>query len=329
YTKKEQQMLAAYESMDYLPNHSIVYKHWLKRQPKRLDWDRWVMMGLIGFTVGIIGFLLHQLIDVISEVKWEKANHFIRFVRPSAGGSGIPELIGFLNGTVVRHIFNVKTMVVKFVSCCCAVGSGLPVGPEGPMIHLGSVIGAGLSQFKSDTLRVHLPFFERFRNSEDRRNFISAGAAAGVASAFGAPVGGLLFSMEEVSSFWNMRLSWQIFFCAMVATFTTDLFNSAFTGFVYKGDFGLFKSEKYILFQVVHGIPVNILAFIPAVILGILGGILGALFTFMNLKIARSRKRLLSRIEAKWKQNSFRMMEPILIIVSLFFFFFFFFFRNP
>ena len=66
------------------------------------------------------------------------------------------------------------------------------------MIHLGSLVGAGLSQFQSKTLGIKLPFFERFRNSEDRRNFISAGAAAGIASAFGAPVGGLLFAMEEV-----------------------------------------------------------------------------------------------------------------------------------
>ncbi len=41
------------------------------------------------------------------------------------------------------------------------------------------------------------------------RDFISAGAAAGIASAFGAPVGGLLFAMEEVSSFWKNKLSWQ------------------------------------------------------------------------------------------------------------------------
>ena len=92
----------------------------------------------------------------------------------------------------------------------------MPVGPEGPMIHLGSIIGAGLSQFQSKTLRFQLPFFERFRNPEDRRNFISAGAAAGISSAFGAPVGGLLFAMEEMSSFWSMELSWQVglrYFC--------------------------------------------------------------------------------------------------------------------
>ena len=83
-----------------------------------------------------------------------------------------------------------------------------------------------------------------------RRNFISAGAAAGVASAFGAPVGGLLFSMEEVCSFWTVTLSWQIFFCCIVATFTTDLFNSAFTDFEYTGSFGAFKTSRYILFEV-------------------------------------------------------------------------------
>ena len=58
------------------------------------------------------------------------------FDRPAAG-SGIPELIGFLNGTVISAIFNVKTFFVKFFSCVFAVASGLPVGPEGPMIHLG------------------------------------------------------------------------------------------------------------------------------------------------------------------------------------------------
>ena len=37
-----------------------VYRNWLQQQPARLDWDRWLMMGLIGFAVGMLGFLLHQ-----------------------------------------------------------------------------------------------------------------------------------------------------------------------------------------------------------------------------------------------------------------------------
>ena len=129
--------------------------------------------------------------------------------QPAAAGSGIPEIIGFLNGTRIKDIFKMQTLIVKFLSCAFAVGCGMPVGYEGPMIHLGSLVAAGMSQFKSATFECTLPFFARFRNSEDRRNFISAGAAAGIASAFGAPVGGLLFAMEEVSSFWKNKLSFQ------------------------------------------------------------------------------------------------------------------------
>ncbi|CAL1547935.1 unnamed protein product, partial [Lymnaea stagnalis] len=71
------------------------------------------------------------------------------------------------------------------------------------------------------------PFFERFKNPGDKRNFITAGVAAGVSAAFGAPVGGLLFCMEEVSSFWTKTLALQIFFCCIIATSTFDIFNSA------------------------------------------------------------------------------------------------------
>lgn len=117
----------------------------------------------------------------------------------------------------------------------------------------------------------YIIIFLRFRNSEDRRNFISAGAAAGIASAFGAPVGGLLFAMEEVSSFWKNRLSWQVFFCCMTATFTTDLLNSSFHGFKYKHDFGLFKTK----FTSKDLVAVNVIAVLPSVLMGIGGGVLG------------------------------------------------------
>ena len=66
-----------------------------------------------------------------------KIVYLLQFLCLPAGGSGIPEVMGFLNGTVMRHVLNLRAFLVKFFSCVCAVGGGLPVGPEGPMIHMG------------------------------------------------------------------------------------------------------------------------------------------------------------------------------------------------
>ncbi len=73
------------------------------------------------------------------------------------------------------QVFNVKTLWVKFVSCAAAVGSGLPVGPEGPMIHIGAMIGAALSQGQSTSLGFTTGLFKRFQNPKDKRDFVTAG----------------------------------------------------------------------------------------------------------------------------------------------------------
>jgi len=44
----------------------------------RLDWDRWLMMGLIGVVTGLVGILLHQTIYVIGQVKWHKAESYFQ-----------------------------------------------------------------------------------------------------------------------------------------------------------------------------------------------------------------------------------------------------------
>ena len=64
-----------------------------------------------------------------------------------------------------------------------------------------------------------------------------------------------------------------------------DLFSSAFEKFEYQGNFGLFDKDNYIIFHVDKAIPLNLLIFVPAIILGVICGLLGALFTFSSLKV--------------------------------------------
>jgi chloride channel 7 len=95
------------------------------------------------------------------------------------------------------------------------------------MIHCGAIVAAGVSQGQALSFsRKGLGFLKYFRNDHEKRDFVSAGAAAGIAAAFGAPIGGVLFSIEDGVSFWRQSLLWRTFFCSMVSSFTLNFFLS-------------------------------------------------------------------------------------------------------
>lgn len=103
-------------------------------------------------------------------------------MEPVAAGSGIPEIKVYLNGVKLPRVVRLKTLFTKACPCLCcsksgplalltrrpaarqmvgvtlSVGGGLPVGKEGPMIHSGAVVGAGVSQGKSSTLGFNTKF---------------------------------------------------------------------------------------------------------------------------------------------------------------------------
>lgn len=86
------------------------------------------------------------------------------------------------------------------------VAAGLMVGKEGPMVHTGSCIASLLGQGGSRKYHLTWKWLRYFKNDRDRRDLITCGAAAGVAAAFRAPVGGVLFALEEVTSWYLLNL---------------------------------------------------------------------------------------------------------------------------
>ena len=129
--------------------------------------------------------------------------------------AGIPEVKCFLNGIAIPRIVRLKTLFCKVFGVTFSVAAGLPVGKEGPMVHSGAVVASSVSQGKTSVFGYDTSFtkIDDFRNDREKRDFVACGAAAGVCSAFSAPIGGVLFALEEGASYWSTKLTWRVFFC--------------------------------------------------------------------------------------------------------------------
>ncbi|EGG13118.1 uncharacterized protein MELLADRAFT_46362 [Melampsora larici-populina 98AG31] len=176
-----------------------------------------------------------------------------------AAGSGIPEIKCILSGFVIRGYLGSWTLFTKSFGLALSVASGLSLGKEGPLVHIASCIG-----------NIFTRWFKKFdRNEAKRREVLSAACAAGVSVAFGAPIGGVLFSLEEVSYFFPPRVMWRSCWCALVAAATLRVLDP-------------FKTGKTVLFEVTYDRQWYLFELIGFVLLGILGGVLGAWFAQIN-----------------------------------------------
>ena len=147
---------------------------------------------------------------------WQGANYWLVFS------------IVCINTFFFFQVATFRTLMAKSVGVACSVAGGLAVGKvclrlqhafcvqkytnqrlqEGPMIHSGAAVASLVSEGRIG--RSKLAFCENFRNDHEKRDFVSAGAAAGVSAAFAAPIGGVLFSLEEGASFWNQSQVWRM-----------------------------------------------------------------------------------------------------------------------
>jgi len=227
------------------------------------------------------------------------------FWGPGANGSGVAELITYMNGVNYPGTFGFETFVTKTIGVVFAVVGGLCVGKEGPLAHIGANIGVF-------TLYLPLPKFEFFRNDKNKRHLIAAGTSAGVSAAFGAPIGGALFAYEisKPNTFWKFSVVWKVFFSCAIAVFTLALCNS-----LLAGD-GVSRVSSSVLKFGVTPITAPTIKTIPSSIAtGVICGLLGAGFIIVNTTLGLFRKK---HITKSWM----RVIESIFFSVATTSFFF-------
>ncbi|MCL4144210.1 UNVERIFIED_CONTAM: hypothetical protein GTU68_033103 [Idotea baltica] len=217
--------------------------------------------GAGGYIISYIFYVLWSLLFA------SLAASLVMMFAPYACGSGIPEIKTILSGFIIRGYLGKWTLLIKSLGMMLAVSAGLSLGKEGPLVHVACCIGNILSYM----------FPKYGRNEAKKREILSAAAAVGVSVAFGAPIGGVLFSLEEASYYFPLKTLWRSFFAALVAAFVLRSINP-------------FGNEHSVLFFVEYNKPWIFIELLPFILLGVIGGVIGTLFIKFNIQWCKYRK---------------------------------------
>ncbi|KAF3767772.1 hypothetical protein M406DRAFT_288976 [Cryphonectria parasitica EP155] len=196
----------------------------------------------------------------------------VKCYAPYAAGSGISEIKCIIAGFVMKGFLGFWTLIIKSVCLPLAIASGLSVGKEGPSVHYavctGNVIGRLFTKYK--------------RSASKMRELLSACAAAGVAVAFGSPIGGVLFSLEEMSNYFPLKTMWRSYFCALVATMVLAAMNP-------------FRTGQLVMFSVHYDRTWHFFEIPFYILIGVFGGLYGAFVIKWNLRYQAFRKKYLAK----------------------------------
>ena len=275
-------------------------------------WE-WAAFFIIGTLTGLTAAIMSNIEETITEFRRDQSDDIIGgdsdklplawlffsglsiacvfvascmtvFWGPGANGSGVAELIGYLNGINYPGVIGFETFVTKTIGVVLAVVGGLCVGKEGPLAHIGANIGAAVVYFP-------LPRFEWFRNDHYKRNMIAAGTSAGVSAAFGAPVGGTLFAFEisKPNTFWKFSVIWKVFLSCAMSVFTLAVVQS-----LMKGE-GVSSIKSSVLKFGTDDISPATFEVIPSsIIVGAMTGVLGGVFVLVNSNLGLVRKKYIN-----------------------------------
>ncbi len=245
-----------------------------------------IKSGLVGLLSGLVGALFHTCLDgadsfrksfvdsvdgsmgvlllflLVTCAAVSLSLFLVRKFAPEAAGSGIPQVEMALKEQ--KTIRWQRVIPVKFIGGVLAVGSGMILGREGPTIHMGSAIGDMVGGDAShDRYQHHI--------------LVAAGAAAGLAAAFNAPLAGLVFVTEEMRDHfkYNFQSLMAVIFASCISVIVVQVLNGPQPDILNAS----FQAPK--------------LATLPLfIILGVAFGLIGPLFNGLMVKGVMFSKRL-------------------------------------
>lgn len=190
----------------------------------------------------------------------------VHHVEPHAEGSGIPRVEGIVEGRIAPG--RRRILPVKYVGALLAIGSGLALGREGPSVQMGGSVAVNIGRLTR-------------RDDDDLRVLVAAGAAAGLATAFNAPIAGGVFVLEELLKRFDPRTT--------LATLTASAAGfGASHRLVHGTDFHVAHLEQPSLLHA------------PAVLgVGLLTGVLGAAYNTSVVHTLRRARALPIPVELR------------------------------
>ena len=156
-----------------------------------LQWADHARDAMVGWAhkESVLGFLV---VFAIVTIAGGVAAWLVRRFSPRATGSGIPHVEAVLRGEIPSA--PVRLILVKYIGGFLAIGAGFALGREGPSVQMGAIV----SHLLGSVFR---------RASEDCSALLAAGAGAGLATAFNAPIAGAVFVLEELVRRFDLRIT--------------------------------------------------------------------------------------------------------------------------
>lgn len=226
------------------------------------EWKRWTSLTIANYFIYAIFAVLLAFVSA----------YLVKSYAPYAAGSGISEIKCIIAGFIMKGFLGFWTFLIKAICLPLAIASGLSVGKEGPSVHYATCVGNIVSRF-----------FDKYKRSASKtREILTASAGAGVAVAFGSPIGGVLFSLEEMASHFPLKTLWRSYFCALVATATLSAMNP-------------FRTGQLVMFSVKYDRDWHFFEIVFYILLGVFGGLYGAFVIKGHLKVQAFRKKYLSK----------------------------------